>query len=230
MLTGNTSFPPDPGTGNSFGWEAQVLFGSTPSASARARMNGLIAEPGWRCPLVARLNGRALKSGPPTIALTSPVSLSIATSEALGPMPARRPAIAFSAADWSSGSIVVLISQAAAEDLRRRVAVEQLAGDPAREVGLVGLDVRRVDLVLVGQRLAHRVLVLGLGDHLLVAHARQHQVAPLTRGNRVLERVVHRGRGDHPGEQRRLRRRQHARLARVRDPPPRRWRWAAARA
>ncbi len=55
-------------------------------------MNGLIDEPGWRWPLVARLNGRALKSVPPTIACTSPVLLSIATSEALGPMPARRPA------------------------------------------------------------------------------------------------------------------------------------------
>ena len=72
-------------------------------------MNGLIAEPGWRCPLVARLNGRALKSVPPTIARTSPVSLSIATSEALGPTPASRPAIACSAAACSSGSIVVWI-------------------------------------------------------------------------------------------------------------------------
>ena len=86
-----------------------MLLGSTPSASARARMNGLIAEPGWRWPLVARLNGRALKSGPPTMALTSPVSLSIATSEALGPIPASRPAIACSAAACSSGSIVVLM-------------------------------------------------------------------------------------------------------------------------
>ena len=72
-------------------------------------MKGLNAEPGWRWPLVARLNGRASKSVPPTIALTSPVLFSIATSEALGPTPASRPAIAFSAALCSSGSIVVLI-------------------------------------------------------------------------------------------------------------------------
>ena len=40
------------------------------------------------------------------------------------------------------------------------VAVEQLAGHPAGEVGLIGLDVGRVDLVLVGHRLAERVVVL----------------------------------------------------------------------
>ena len=159
MLTGNTSFL-EPGTGNSFGCDAQVLFGSTPSASARTRMNGLIAEPGWRWPLVARLNGRALKSVPPTIALTSPVLLSIATSEALGPMPASRPAMALSAAAWSSGSIVVLICRPPLKTCRRLVLVEQLAGHPAREVGLIGVGVGRVDLVLVGQRLAHRLLVL----------------------------------------------------------------------
>ena len=31
-----------------------------PWLSASARMNGLIAEPGWRWPWVARLNGSAL--------------------------------------------------------------------------------------------------------------------------------------------------------------------------
>src|SRR4051812_29798125 len=34
--------------------------GEMPSAYARARMNGLIEEPGWRWPCVARLNGDAL--------------------------------------------------------------------------------------------------------------------------------------------------------------------------
>jgi hypothetical protein len=67
-------------------------------------MNGLIDEPGWRWPLVARLNGLFLKSVPPTIAFTSPVLLSTATSDALGPIPASRPLMAFSAACWSAGS------------------------------------------------------------------------------------------------------------------------------
>ena len=70
-------------------------------------MNGLNAEPGWRCPFVARLNGRCSKSVPPTIAFTSPVRFSIATRDALGPTPVSRLAIACSAAVCSSGSSVV---------------------------------------------------------------------------------------------------------------------------
>ena len=72
-------------------------------------MNGLNAEPGWRCPLVARLNGFSRKLSPPTSALTSPVAFSIVTSEADGPTPLIC-ATADSAAAWSSGSSVVLIS------------------------------------------------------------------------------------------------------------------------
>ena len=79
-------------------------------------MNGLKAEPGWRWPLVARLKGRASKSVPPTMALTSPVLFSIATSDALGPMPARRPAIALSAAGLQLGVDGRLHLQPAAED------------------------------------------------------------------------------------------------------------------
>ena len=82
----------------------------TPSRSAAIRVNGLKAEPGWRWPFVARLNGRSSKSEPPTIAFTSPVLFSMATSEALGPMPVRFCEIAASAAAWSSGSRVVLMS------------------------------------------------------------------------------------------------------------------------
>ena len=80
-----------------------------PFSSAATRVNGLNAEPGWRWPCVARLNGRFSKSEPPTIARTPPVSLSIATSAALGPMPPSRPAIACSAAFWKSRSSVVRI-------------------------------------------------------------------------------------------------------------------------
>ena len=50
-------------------------------------MNGLKAEPGWRCPFVARLNGFSRKLSPPTSAFTSPVAFSIVTSETDGPTP-----------------------------------------------------------------------------------------------------------------------------------------------
>ena len=60
-----------------------------PCSIAVASVNGLNEEPGWRCPLVARLNGWFLKSLPPTIALTSPVALSITTTEAVGAIPDR---------------------------------------------------------------------------------------------------------------------------------------------
>ena len=71
--------------------ELHSEVGEMPCWSAAARMNGFIAEPGWRWPFVARLNGLCSKSVPPTIAFTSPVLFSIATSEALGPMPASLP-------------------------------------------------------------------------------------------------------------------------------------------
>ena len=83
-------------------------------------MNGLKADPGWRWPFVARLNGRALKSDPPTIARTSPVLFLIATSAASGPTPARRPTMALSAACWSSGSIVVFTLSPPAKTLPGR--------------------------------------------------------------------------------------------------------------
>jgi hypothetical protein len=37
--------------------EAQSESGEIPSAYARERMNGLIEDPGWRWPWVARLKG-----------------------------------------------------------------------------------------------------------------------------------------------------------------------------
>ena len=107
--TSNVPFWPCPFTnGSVFGCEAQTLFGSTPSSSARARMNGLKAEPGWRWPLVARLKGRALKSEPPTIARTSPVL--VLDRHERGVRARRRPAGRRSPARpraWSSGSSVV---------------------------------------------------------------------------------------------------------------------------
>ena len=119
------------------GCETNVRLGADARPRARAtRVNGLNAEPGWRWPLVARLNGAAAKSVPPTIALTSPVLFSIATSDALGPTPASRPAIACSAAAWSSGSSVVRIFRPPPNTTPGPVAVHELLGQPAREVGL----------------------------------------------------------------------------------------------
>ena len=44
-------------TMNSFCLEAQVDSGEMPSSSAAAKSKALNEEPGWRCPLVARLKG-----------------------------------------------------------------------------------------------------------------------------------------------------------------------------
>src|SRR2546423_4656288 len=99
----------EPGTGKTFGREVNTVSGLTPCPRAEISVNGLKAEPGWRCPLVARLNGVVAKSLPPTIALISPVLFWMATSEAVGPTPLRRLEIARSAAAWSCGSSVVLI-------------------------------------------------------------------------------------------------------------------------
>ncbi len=60
MLTTKTSLPFVPGTGNSRFIDGHVELGEMPSSSARARMNGLKLEPGWRWPWVARLKGVVL--------------------------------------------------------------------------------------------------------------------------------------------------------------------------
>ena len=139
------------------GADAQVLFGSMPSSSARARMNGLKDEPGWRWPFVARLKGRALKSEPPTIARTSPVLVldrhergvrADAGEPADDRAARRRPGAPGRSSCGPSGR--------RANTLPGAVAVEQVLGHPAREVGLLRLGVRRVDVVLGGQALADR--------------------------------------------------------------------------
>ena len=82
-----------------------------PRSSARASTNGLNAEPGWRWPWVARLNGwdAYRLSSPPTMARTMPSLLEIATREACGPVSfGSQSLIAFCAAVWSLESIVVL--------------------------------------------------------------------------------------------------------------------------
>ena len=53
-----TNFSPrECGTGKIFCLELHSEVGVMPCWSAAARMKGFIAEPGWRWPLVARLNG-----------------------------------------------------------------------------------------------------------------------------------------------------------------------------
>ena len=93
----------------------------------------------------------------------------------------------------------------AAEHHAGRVLVDQVLGHPGGEVGLLGLHVGRVDLVLVGQGGDQRLLVLSPGDHLLLEHAGQHEVAPGPRLGRVLDRVVQTRRCDHSRQQRGLR-------------------------
>ena len=85
MLTTNFSLPFVPGTVTVSFLDAHTELGEMPRWMAVASTNGLNAEPGWRWPCVARLNGCDAKFSPPTIARTSPVALSIATSDACGP-------------------------------------------------------------------------------------------------------------------------------------------------
>ena len=62
----------------------------------------------------------------------------------------------------------------------------------------------RVDVVLGREALPDGLVVLRLRDGLHVEHPLEHQVAARPRGLRVLDRVVHARRGDHPGQERRL--------------------------
>ena len=103
--------------------------------------------------------------------------------------------------------------ETASEHHPRAVAVDQLLGQPGREVGLLGLDVRRVDFVFRGQAPVDGLLVLRPGDRALLEHAVQHQVAPLLGQLGVLHRVVEAGGGDHSRQQRRLGRRDVDRFA-----------------
>ena len=101
------------GTSKSFLRDSHVEYGSMPWRRAAARTKAFQAEPGWRWPCVARLNGacsNCLPGRPPTIARTSPVWLSIATSAAAGPPGLERWLFtASSALVWRSRSSVVLI-------------------------------------------------------------------------------------------------------------------------
>ncbi len=65
------------------GADSNVVYGEMPSSRAVISVKGLIEEPGWRWPWVARLKGLVSKSGPPTIALTPALWLSSTTTEAV---------------------------------------------------------------------------------------------------------------------------------------------------
>ena len=77
---------------------------------------------------------------------------------------------------------------AAAEDPVGAELVHRLLRDPGREVGLVRVGLRRVDLVLVRDVVGRvdDLVVLLLGDHLLLEHPVEHEVAPCLRGSRRL--------------------------------------------
>ena len=82
MLTSKTSLPCLP-KWKVRGSEAKTVSGEIPSSSAVSSVNGLIEEPGWRWPWVARLKGAVSKSGPPTIALIEALWSSMTTTEAV---------------------------------------------------------------------------------------------------------------------------------------------------
>ena len=133
--------------GISCGAEAKTSAVERPCSSAVIRVNGLNDEPGWRWPLVARLNGASWKSGPPTIARTAAVSLSSTTTEAVGSIPPSRLAtialdLALELEVEGRGDL-----EAAAERLAGAVAVDELLAQPGGEVRGLGVLLRRRDLV-----------------------------------------------------------------------------------
>ena len=79
-----------------------------PSSSAVISVKGLIEEPGWRRPWVARLNGVVSKSLPPTRALIAGFVSSMTTIEAVAGSPPRYELPASSAASCSFRSSVDL--------------------------------------------------------------------------------------------------------------------------
>ena len=139
-----------------------------PSLRARAaRMNGLIDEPGWRWPLVARLKGRCVEVRAADHRLDL-AGLVLDRDERARSARCRRarPEIACSAARWSVGSIVVRDLQPAAEDAPGAVAVDELLGHPAREVGLRRSRVAAASTSLAtGHGLRIAVAVLRWRDH-----------------------------------------------------------------
>ena len=140
---------------------------------------------------MAKLKGRSTKLLPPTIALTLPVRFSIATSAAVGPPgPPRR----FEIGPPRTGLELAVErradGQAALEDAPGPVAVDELLGHPGGEVGHLRVGARWVDVVLGGDRLEDGRVVLDPGDHPLVQHPAQDEVATALGRQGILDGVV----------------------------------------
>ena len=178
--------------------------GEMPFSSAAIRVNGLKAEPGWRRPCVARLNGPLLEVG--AADHRADAARVVVDRHERG----ARADAAQARRDRLLGRLLQLEVergadlQAAGEGVTAPVPVHQLVLDPGGEVRREADLLRRLDPVARRQRLLLGLHPLARGDQRLLVHALQHQVAPLDRDAGVLDRAVGGGRGDHPGQQRRL--------------------------
>ena len=83
--------------------------------------------------------------------------------------------------------------------------VDDLLLDPGREVGVLRLLARRLDVAAGGERLGDALVVLLARDQALVQHPVQDEVAALLGGVRVGDRVIGARRGHDAGDQRGLR-------------------------
>ena len=128
--------------GRSSRWTRRLVFGEIPCSSAVARVNGLIEEPGWRWPWVARLKGCVSKSVPPTIALTPPVGLSSTTTEAVGATPESVRLTRSSSAAFCRSQVERRcgLCSPPPKASTGAVAVDQLLAQPGGEVGGLGVD------------------------------------------------------------------------------------------
>jgi hypothetical protein len=121
------------------------VSGEIPSSSAVIRVKGLIEEPGWRWPWVARLKGLVSKSGPPTIALIAGVV--VVDHDHRG---GRRRVAEVGADRFFGGFLQAQVErrldfQAAEEGLRGAVAFDQLLAQVGGEVGGLGVELGRLD-------------------------------------------------------------------------------------
>ncbi len=175
-----------------------------PSSSAVSSVNGLIEEPGWRCPWVARLNGAVSKFGPADHRLDRGVA--VVDHDHRG----GRGQVAEVGVDRFFGAFLQrqverrLDLEAAEEGLLGPIAFDQLLAQEGGEVGRLGVDLRRFDAARRRQRLLQPFGQLLVGDVALFGHLFQHQVAASQRVFGIGLRVVGRGRGDDPRQGRRL--------------------------
>ena len=169
-------------------------------AQRRGEHEGLAGGPRLALALRGQVERRLLEllpGRPPTIARTSPVWLSIATSAAAGPLGLERCLFtASSAAFWRSRSSVVLIFRPPLNAFVTPKRSTTCPLHPRGEVRRPRVLARGLDGVARGQRLSDRCVVLALRDVVLVEHLGQREVAP----------VLRRDRDAPPGRRRRARR------------------------